>query len=62
MSTTLPFDEVKIEDKTFSADDFLSLPLFKRVRFVLGGTLQFFKQGAPVDQTTALKALRERAA
>jgi hypothetical protein len=53
----LPFDQVRVDNQTLSVDDFLALPVFKRVRFLLGGTLQLFRQGRPVAQTTELKAL-----
>jgi hypothetical protein len=61
MAAELPFDQVEIEGETVSVDDFLALPLFKRVRYVLAGGLRFLQSGAPVDQREALRALRERA-
>ena len=62
MAAALPFDEVTVEGESLTVDAFLSLPLFKRVRYVLSGGLVFLQQGTPVDQASALRALRDRSA
>jgi hypothetical protein len=56
----LPFDQVAIGDDVMSTAAFLALPLFKRVRFVLAGELRFLRDGEPMDQSDALRALREQ--
>jgi hypothetical protein len=62
MAETLPFDEVRVEQKAYTVDDFLQLPLHERIRYMLSGMVAFFRDGAQVDQTDALKALRDRSA
>jgi hypothetical protein len=59
MGAELPFDEVKIDNQVVSVDEFLALPLFKRVRWVLAGDLEFLLHGEAVAQTDALRALRQ---
>lgn len=54
----MPFDQVRAAGEQLSADRFLELPLAARVQHILGGNLQFSLDGAPVDKTIALKALR----
>jgi len=56
------FDRVVVLDggqhHEFTVDAFLALPLALRVRYVLGGSLQFFRGSTPIDRVKALGELR----
>jgi len=56
------FDRVVVLDGgqqvELTVSAFLALPLALRVRYVLGGSLQFFRGSTPVDRVKALSQLR----
>jgi hypothetical protein len=62
----LAFDRVVVLDAgqhhEFTVEAFLALPLALRVRYVLGGNLQFFRGSAPIDRVKALGQLRHQTA
>ena len=62
LGDTLPFDRVVVVEgglqTEFTVAAFLALPLAVRVRYVLGGGLEFFRGGTPVDRVKALGQLR----
>ena len=60
----LVFDRVTIASddgtrRSYSAQEFLALPLHERVRYILGRDVAFFLGSIPVERGTALRALRE---
>jgi hypothetical protein len=54
----LPFDRIHVDEAELSVDEFLAMPLHERVRHIIGGSLDFTKQGYLVDRQQALTALR----
>ena len=58
----LPFDRIAIviggTESAYSVGEFLKLPLSDRVKSILFGKISFFLDGAPVNTTEALNALR----
>ena len=62
LGNTLPFDRVVVVEGTlhteYTVAAFLALPLALRVRYVLGGGLEFFQGSTPVDRVKALGQLR----
>jgi len=60
---TFTFDRVVIvgtdgERRSYTAKEFLALPLHTRIRHVLARELEFYRGETLVDQSTALKSLR----
>jgi len=59
---SLPFDRISVvlggAQSDYSVGEFLALPLSDRVKSILFGKISFFSQGAQVDTTHALNALR----
>ncbi len=63
MTAPSAFDEVVVVERDgarrkYSTEAFLSLPLTQRVRHILARDLEFFLNGAPVEQRAALLSLR----
>lgn len=58
-----PFDRVVVLEpgvapRTYLRDDFVSLPIHVRVRYILERRVEFFSGTTLVDRAEALKALR----
>lgn len=62
MQAQLPFDRVLVPQpdgqRELSAQDFLDLPLHERIRMIMQRDLRFYAGGDVVDQSDALKGLR----
>ena len=54
----LPFDRIHIGEDKLTVEEFLRLPLHERVQHIVGSSLEFSLQGAPVSRRDALAALR----
>jgi hypothetical protein len=59
---SLPFDRIVVtigmKKSEFSLAEFFSLPLQKRIHYLLGGNLAFFLEDAEIEQREALAQLR----
>jgi hypothetical protein len=53
----LPFDRVVVGDVTYSVEEFMQLPLTRRVRYILSREAEFFRGGIRVEATEALNGL-----
>ena len=62
----MPFDVVVIrfgdQERRMSADEFMALPLHRRIRHILAREVEFYSGSLPVDRSIALKSLRADAA
>ncbi len=58
----LPFDRVRVQEdptpRDLTIDEFLAIPLHRRVTWMLERRLSFFRGPTPVDPREALSALR----
>lgn len=58
----LPFDEILVAEldgrRSLTPDEFLAMPLHRRVAWLLERRLSFLSVGKPVDSREALTALR----
>jgi hypothetical protein len=57
------FDRVTVQHddgsrRTYSAEEFLALPLHDRIRYILARDVEFYRDGTPVDRGLALRSLR----
>ena len=61
----LPFDRVVLSDEggrlELTVEQFLELPLDKRIRYVLSRDIEFFQGTARVERRLALASLRDSA-
>ena len=64
LAVILPFDRVVIsadaKREELSVEQFLALPLDRRIGYVLSRAIEFFKGGAPVDRRVALGSLQQQ--
>jgi hypothetical protein len=62
LDAKLVFDKIIVSNgsiQEFSVEEFLALPLHKRIRYMLQHNLQFFLRDEPVDRRAALHSLRK---
>lgn len=57
----LPFDRVVLAGRTYTAEEFLHLPLSQRVRHILKHEVTFLKGDVPIRSAIALGGLRAAA-
>ena len=63
VATSLPFTRVLVRSdaglREFSTTEFLAQELYLRVRWLLGGQVEFFAGDKELDRNVALAALRQ---
>ena len=62
---TLPFDSIAIDDvsgeQRLSVEEFLAIPITRRVKWIMEKRLRFFMGGSSVDRGLGLRSLMSAA-
>ena len=64
MDGALPFNRIVINElnqrSEITLQEFQAMPVSERIRHILGRTLEFYLNNAPVDRNLALKSIQAR--